>query len=60
MNALNRENLPFTGFEGFGSHGQVFGHLDRVIPRRPSAGVVIEFESESIHFPPCLFAVNSA
>jgi hypothetical protein len=43
INALNRENLRFAGFEGFGSDGQVFGHLGRVIPRLPSAGVVIEF-----------------
>lgn len=43
INVLNRENLRFAGFEGFSFDGQVFGHLDRVIPRLPSAGVVIEF-----------------
>jgi outer membrane receptor for ferrienterochelin and colicin len=43
INALNRENLRFAGFEFFGSDGRVFGQLDRVIPRLPSAGVVIEF-----------------
>lgn len=43
INALNRENLRYAGFEGFASNGQVFGQLDRVIPRLPSAGVVIEF-----------------
>jgi len=43
INVLNRENLRFAGFEFFGLDGRVFGKLDRVIPRLPSAGVVIEF-----------------
>jgi outer membrane receptor for ferrienterochelin and colicin len=43
INALNRENLRFAGFEFFDFDGRVFGQLDRVIPRLPSAGVVIEF-----------------
>lgn len=43
INVLNRENLRFAGFEFFGFDGRVFGQLDRVIPRLPSAGVVIEF-----------------
>jgi outer membrane receptor for ferrienterochelin and colicin len=43
INALNHENLRFAGFEFFGNDGRVFGQLDRVLPRLPSAGVVIEF-----------------
>jgi hypothetical protein len=43
INVFNRENLRFAGFEFFGFDGRVFGQLDRVIPRLPSAGVVIEF-----------------
>jgi outer membrane cobalamin receptor len=43
INVLNRENLRFAGFEFFDFDGRVFGQLDRVIPRLPSAGVVIEF-----------------
>jgi outer membrane cobalamin receptor len=43
INVLDRENLRFAGFEFFGFDGRVFGQLDRVIPRLPSAGVVIEF-----------------
>ncbi|MEK6280749.1 MAG: TonB-dependent receptor [Acidobacteriota bacterium] len=43
INALNRNNLRYAGFEGYGFGGRVFGQLDRVLPRLPSAGVVIEF-----------------
>ena len=43
INALNRENVRYAGFDFFGPDGRVFGQLDRVIPRLPSAGVVIEF-----------------
>ena len=43
INLLNRENVRYSGFDGFGSNGQVFGHLDRMLPILPSAGVVIEF-----------------
>jgi hypothetical protein len=43
INALNRNNLRYAGFEGYGSEGRVFGQLDRVFPILPSAGVVIEF-----------------
>lgn len=44
LNLLNRNNLRYAGFDGFEiSTGRVFGHLDRVLPILPSAGVVIEF-----------------
>ena len=43
INVLGRENVRFAGFEFFSFNGRVFGQLDRVIPRLPSAGVVIEF-----------------
>jgi hypothetical protein len=44
LNLLNRNNLRYAGFDGFDfSTGRVFGHLDRVLPILPSAGVVIEF-----------------
>ena len=43
LNVFNRENLRFAGFEFFNFDGRVFGQLDRVLPRLPSAGVVIEF-----------------
>jgi len=43
INVLNRENLRYAGFNGFNNSGRVFGQLDRVIPRIPSAGVVVEF-----------------
>ena len=43
INALNHENVRYAGFEAFGFDGRVFGQLDRVLPRIPSAGVVIEF-----------------
>jgi TonB dependent receptor-like, beta-barrel/Carboxypeptidase regulatory-like domain/TonB-dependent Receptor Plug Domain len=43
INVLDHENLRYAGFDFFGSDGRVFGHLDRVIPRLPSAGVVVEF-----------------
>jgi outer membrane receptor for ferrienterochelin and colicin len=42
INALNRENVRYAGFEGY-LDDRVFGQLDRVLPRIPSAGVVIEF-----------------
>lgn len=43
LNALNRDNVRYAGFDFFGSDGRVFGQLDRVLPILPSAGVVIEF-----------------
>lgn len=43
LNLLNRQNQRFAGFEGFGSSGEVFGRLDKLLPILPSAGVVIEF-----------------
>ncbi len=43
INLLNRENLRFAGFDFYRFDGLVIGQLDRVIPRLPSAGVVIEF-----------------
>ncbi len=43
INVLNRDNLRYAGFEFFSFTGRVFGQLDRMIPRLPSAGVVIEF-----------------
>ncbi len=43
LNLLNRENVRYAGFGGFGPRGEVFGHLDRILPILPSAGVVVEF-----------------
>jgi outer membrane receptor protein involved in Fe transport len=44
LNLLNRNNVRYAGFDFFdASTGRVFGHLDRVLPILPSAGVVIEF-----------------
>ena len=43
INALNHENLRYAGFDFFLLDGRVFGQLDRVLPRLPSAGVVVEF-----------------
>ena len=43
LNLLNRSNVRYAGFDGYGSNGRVFGQLDRVLPIVPSAGVVIEF-----------------
>ncbi|HKO97463.1 MAG TPA: TonB-dependent receptor [Pyrinomonadaceae bacterium] len=43
INLLNRDNLRFAGFGGFGFDGRVFGGLDQTLPILPSAGVVIEF-----------------
>lgn len=43
INVLDRDNLRYAGFEFFSFSGRVFGQLDRMIPRLPSAGVVIEF-----------------
>lgn len=43
INAMNRNNVRYAGFDGFGFDGRVFGQLDRVLPILPSAGVVIEF-----------------
>ncbi len=43
INLLNRDNVRFAGFDGFGGDGRVFGRLDRLLPILPSAGVVIEF-----------------
>lgn len=43
INALNKNNVRYAGFDGFASNGQVFGQLDRLLPILPSAGVVIEF-----------------
>jgi hypothetical protein len=40
---LNRENLRYAGFDYFDFNGRVYGQLDRVLPRLPSAGVVVEF-----------------
>jgi TonB dependent receptor-like, beta-barrel/CarboxypepD_reg-like domain/TonB-dependent Receptor Plug Domain len=42
INLLNRDNVRYAGFDGFGSDGRVFGRLDRMLPLLPSAGVVIE------------------
>lgn len=43
INALNRNNLRYAGFNGFDFSGRVYGQLDRTLPLLPSAGVVIEF-----------------
>lgn len=43
LNLLNRSNVRYAGFDGYGANGRVFGQLDRVLPILPSAGVVIEF-----------------
>ncbi len=43
INVTNSNNRRYAGFDGFGFDGRVFGHLDRVLPFLPSAGVVIEF-----------------
>jgi len=43
INALNRNNVRYAGFDGFDYSGRVYGQLDRVLPLLPSAGVVIEF-----------------
>ncbi len=43
INAMNRNNVRYAGFDGFGFDGRVFGQLDRVLPILPSAGVVLEF-----------------
>ena len=43
INATNRNNLRYAGFDGYGFDGRVFGQLDRVLPILPSAGVVVEF-----------------
>ena len=43
INALNRNNVRYAGFDGFDFSGRVYGQLDRVLPILPSAGVVIEF-----------------
>ena len=43
LNVLNRENLRYAGFDGYGSRGRVFGNLDKLLPILPSAGVAIEF-----------------
>ncbi len=43
INALNRNNVRYAGFDFFNSDGRVFGQLDRVLPILPSVGVVIEF-----------------
>jgi outer membrane cobalamin receptor len=43
INALNRNNVRFAGFDGFASDGRVFGRLDRLLPILPSGGVVVEF-----------------
>ncbi len=43
INATNRTNLRYAGFDGYGIDGRVFGQLDRVLPILPSAGVVVEF-----------------
>jgi outer membrane receptor for ferrienterochelin and colicin len=43
INVLNRENLRYAGFDYFEFTGRVHGQLDRVLPRLPSAGVVVEF-----------------
>ena len=43
LNALNRHNVRYAGFDFYSLNGRVFGQLDRVLPILPSAGVVIEF-----------------
>jgi TonB dependent receptor/CarboxypepD_reg-like domain/TonB-dependent Receptor Plug Domain len=43
INLLNKQNVRYAGFDGFGFDGRVFGQLDRLLPILPSAGVVIEF-----------------
>ena len=43
INAMNRNNLRYAGFDGFDFSGRVYGQLDRTLPILPSAGVVIEF-----------------
>ncbi len=43
LNLLNRGNVRYAGFDGYGVNGRVFGQLDRVLPIVPSAGIVIEF-----------------
>ncbi len=43
INAMNRNNVRYAGFDGFGFDGRVFGQLDRVLTNLPSVGVVIEF-----------------
>jgi translation initiation factor IF-1 len=43
INLLNKDNVRFSGFDGFATDGRVFGRLDRLLPILPSAGVVIEF-----------------
>lgn len=44
LNLLDRDNLRYTGFDGYGSRsGRVFGSLTRTLPILPSAGVVVEF-----------------
>jgi hypothetical protein len=43
INALNRENLRYAGFDYYDFNGRVYGQLDRVLPRLPSAGIVVEF-----------------
>ena len=43
INATNRNNLRYAGFDGYYPDGRVFGQLDRVLPILPSAGVVVEF-----------------
>ncbi|MGI9069595.1 MAG: TonB-dependent receptor [Pyrinomonadaceae bacterium] len=43
INATNRNNLRYAGFDGYTFDGRVFGQLDRVLPILPSAGVVVEF-----------------
>jgi hypothetical protein len=44
---LNKDNVRFAGFDGFGANGRVFGQLDRLLPILPSAGVVIDSEPDS-------------
>jgi len=43
INLLNRDNVRFTGFDGVGPNGRVFGGFERLLPILPSAGVVVEF-----------------
>jgi outer membrane cobalamin receptor len=44
INLLNRSNVRYAGFDFFDRFsGRVSGHLDRMLPILPSAGVVIEF-----------------
>jgi hypothetical protein len=43
INATNRNNLRYAGFDRYSFDGTVFGQLDRVLPILPSAGVVVEF-----------------